>query len=345
MSLNNGHPMKRSFVLPVALLALVALGAGCAHTYRASTRTGGPLVQRPRSFALAVTVAGGLQPTPAQWAAIRAKLAAEFAARGWVLVTDLDLADHIVRVHYIPSVDDPENTGRATIVGVRNNPRSMVARRGMSPYPSSVGYASFNSSSWMYGSRYSSGYYGYSDYYNEGFSYNVPVTPVVNKPSPPPYRHPPGQRDDCPPSLFIRPLPTRGDVASNPINDHPRPPPRDLGRFRSDRTAYSQIDIAAFQRQVAESSGSGSRSYSRASSYARAETGTNNSDFRSSSSNYSRPEVNYTYSDQSYSRSEPVSTPTYSRAESASYSAPETTPSTVSAPAPEVTYSAPAASP
>src|SRR5687767_15924476 len=103
--------MKRPLLLSVAMLSLIAVfTAGCATSARSSSRSA---VVRPRSFALAVTVQGGLQPTPAQWAAIQAKVAQSIASRGWVLVTDIDLADHIIRIDFTPDPIDPENTGHA----------------------------------------------------------------------------------------------------------------------------------------------------------------------------------------------------------------------------------------
>src|SRR5215207_8535601 len=101
--------MKRS--LFVALVMFVALGsAGCAIFAR---KTVAPPQSRPRAFALAITVNGVLLPTPQQWAAIQAKVVQELAVHGWIVVSDLALADHIMRVDFSPNPNDPENSGRA----------------------------------------------------------------------------------------------------------------------------------------------------------------------------------------------------------------------------------------
>src|SRR5687767_574218 len=93
----KSHPMKRGLFL--VLLTLVVFGTvGCASFARKSAAP----QYRPRAFALAVTVNGVLLPTPQQWAAIQAKVADELAAHGWVLVTDLALADSILRIDFTP---------------------------------------------------------------------------------------------------------------------------------------------------------------------------------------------------------------------------------------------------
>src|SRR5690349_20733886 len=115
--------MKRR--LFVALLTLLALGsAGCALFPR---KTVAARPSRPRAFAIAITVNGVLQPTPQQWAAIQAKVVDELAVHGWILVSDLALADDILRIHFTPNPNDPENSGRARLIGIRPNPRLAIA--------------------------------------------------------------------------------------------------------------------------------------------------------------------------------------------------------------------------
>lgn len=300
--------MKRARLMSLVLLTLAVVGAGCVNTNR---RTSGSYVARPRSFALAVSVQGGLQPTPAQWAAIRAKFAEEIGARGWVLVTDVTLADHIVRIDFTPDPDDPESSGHARIISIKANPQSMVARRGNSPFSNAYSYAYgglWNPYSMQYG-YYPGNYYGYGDFYGYDATYgggSATYVPVTHKPTPthPPYRHPPGNRDDCPPEQGIRPLTGTfaGNYTSNPVNDHPRTPPSDYRR--GDRGAASSRN---------DRSSSGDRGYARSDSW-----------HGRSDSSYARSDSSSSYSNSSYSRSDSSSTrndAAYFRSES-SYSAP-----------------------
>src|SRR4051812_41037602 len=140
--------MKRSFVFSALLLVVAAFGyGGCANASRPSARHS---ISRPPAYALAVTVNGGVQPTPLQWAAIQEKFAKEFAAQGWVLVTDLALADYIVRIDFTPDPTDPQNSGHAVVVGVRNNPRNTIASTtSVYRYPTSFGYmGTFQNTNW-----------------------------------------------------------------------------------------------------------------------------------------------------------------------------------------------------
>jgi hypothetical protein len=212
------------FALAVALLFV----AGCANTahqpYAASA-------YKPKTFALAVTVQGALQPTPLQYAAVQEKFVDEFWAQGWVLVTDLNLADYIVRVDFTPDPADPENSGKTAVVGVRDNPRKLLAGlttvAPVTRYPTGFSYSSaFQPSLW--GSGFAGGYggyYGWGDSAYDGYSYSSPtlnpITPPVVTPKPPYRHHQPGQPDDCPPSrkadnpTFARHLP--GDFARSRI--------------------------------------------------------------------------------------------------------------------------------
>ncbi|MDO8539817.1 MAG: hypothetical protein Q7S40_05195 [Opitutaceae bacterium] len=187
--------MKRSSILSVALGVAAILLAGCV-TQRRSTRE----AYRPRAFALAVTVDGGLQPTPAQWAAIQAVAVKALAAKGAVLVTDLALADMIIRVNFSPDPLDPEHSGRAVVLGFRANPRRTLAS---SPAYSYTGmYHPGMSSTYSYGHG---GYYGYNGYngydrYSDGYIYDTPTGTF--HPLPPstvgPRRDPPANNDVAP---------------------------------------------------------------------------------------------------------------------------------------------------
>jgi hypothetical protein len=222
--------MNRSLLGSVALLLLLALGAGCATT-RSTARTA-----RPRSFVLSVTVHGSLQPTPQQWAMIQARFSRALAARGWVLVNDVSLADHILRVDFTPDPENPEERGRATVLAVKRNPLSTVARQGTGPY-STGGYSYASSfSSMMSSNFYSNNYYGYGGFYDDGYSNGWSAyTPVIFAPAPttPPYRHHPGFRDDCPPD---HPARTFVGHTPDPSGDRQRPPPSDYGHWSGERS-------------------------------------------------------------------------------------------------------------
>jgi hypothetical protein len=215
----------------VVLVSVVSLGlGGCAGlNHRPSVHVAAATPRTP-TYALAVTVDGALQPTAAQWAAIRAEYARSLAAIGAVLVTDLALADYILRIDFKPDPADPENRGHATLLNVRRNPASSAAilaggiayeptpRRTVarSAYSSFAGFAGFAGgfgsavwpSPWNFGGLYS-GNYGYWDARNSGYTGGgggAVVTPSPPTPQPPKHHHrPPGERVDCPPDLAPRP--------------------------------------------------------------------------------------------------------------------------------------------
>lgn len=213
-----------------ALALIIAFTAGCSHTARQSATE--RHVSRPKAFALAVTVKGGLQPTPMQWAAIQAQFVDEFAWRGWVLVTNLALADYIVRVDFTPDPADPENNGRAQIVAIRESPRHILGPLNtLTAYPTSfVSTGTFRSalSSTFAASFASPSYFGWSHSLYHGFSYSSPTlttaAPPAEPPAPkPPYRHPPrdpARVDDCPPHAGA---PTWQPIARLPGDFAPRP--------------------------------------------------------------------------------------------------------------------------
>ena len=224
--------MNSTRLLRVGLLAVSVVGiVGCSNL---STSSRGRVVaaqhHRPVTFALSVTVKGGLQPTPEQWSAIQARISGELLAAGHVLVTDLSIADRIIRVDFRPNPSDPLNSGNAVIVSVRDNPLRQLALVTppavspvrSSPYPSSFGFgqSSFLSSYYSLSDPYDTfgrSYYGFGHSYYDGYTYSspnlspskpvvVPVAPVA-PPRHGPGRHhpglPPGERPVCPPLLAV----------------------------------------------------------------------------------------------------------------------------------------------
>ena len=289
--------MKRSILFSALLLLLTALGAGgCATTQKdPNTAYRG----KPRTFALSVTVSGVLQPTPAQFAAVQAQAVRDFGSLGYVLVTDLSLAEAILRVDFTPNPNDPENSGRATVLGFRNNPYYASAPSyARSPYPSAFGYGLYNSG-WGVFDYYGYGYYSYGSSYYDGYSYSSPtlnpITPPASKPHHPPIRHDPAY---CPPNT-PRPPHTFASFAGTfgSGSSHPQSASRDSSR-RHGGDSYSSNSSSS----RSSSSWWGSSSSS--------------SDYSNSGSSYSRSESSYQRSEPSYSQSAP------SYASSSSYSAP-----------------------
>lgn len=241
-----------------AIVLLAAIGStGCTHT--SARRPAGVVASpRPVAYALAVSVQGGLQPSPAQWAAIQARFARELAAVGCVLVTDLALADRILRVDFIPSLTHPESSGNVVIVSVRVNPLrdltlgSSLVQSTSYRYPTSFGFAgAFNA----YGGFWNDPYYGFGHSYYDGYTYS---TPTLNprKPVPPSTPHHPhhSHRPDrptpthpgrphpptdgtCPPLLAWRPARSTPEPVAYAATDSSRPLfPDDIRRVGPDRS-------------------------------------------------------------------------------------------------------------
>lgn len=187
----------------MTLYGALALGAltlaGCSTFARKQA------TPSPRTFALAVTVHGTLQPTPAQFAAIQAAAARELTALGYVLVSDLTLADRIIRVDFTPNPTDPEHSGRAVVVGFRYNPYRTATNHdpfGRLAYVNSTPIRAWHG---YYDSPYSYSSYDpmhmYS-WYSDGYAYGggggrlVPVTAPTA--APPPRRDEPAARPERP---------------------------------------------------------------------------------------------------------------------------------------------------
>lgn len=211
--------MKRSAL--AALAALLAFGTvGCAHRISGHS-PGYAAARRAPTFALAVTVHGGLQPTAGQWAAIQAKIAEELSWRGAVLVTDISLADKIIRIDFRPDPIDPENAGHLVILGVRTNPYAGIARTtpsiGFAP-GFSFANAYYRNGWWGSSNFYSGDYFNYIGPWENGYtsgSTSVVTLPKIVTPKPP-HRHVPGShRDLCPPDALPRTGPAYASSGSS----------------------------------------------------------------------------------------------------------------------------------
>lgn len=291
---------KTSAFFSVGLIAFIiaALTGGCSST-KNFVPGFGHLPKSAPTYALAVAVHGGVEPTTSQWNAMYAQFSQALAARGMLLINDNTKAQHIIYLDFLPDPTSPSR-GTAMITSIAANPAF-----GKSPeIASSIYTTTFASSTrsnydpfWpnTYGyDRYN--YYGnYYDSYNSGYGYTTPTQPPTNTtPAPvtPPAHHRPPNPVDCPPgSQPYRPPPSYVGHNPHPPSHAYRPLPA------SDNSSSSS----------ARSSSSSSSTYdsSSRSSYS------SSSDTSSSSASYS----------SSSSSSSSYSAPSYSApAESSSYS-------------------------
>lgn len=338
--------MKRSLLL--ALIVFLVLGAaGCATFTRKSSA---PAQFRPRAFALAVSVNGGLQPTPQQWATIQAKVAESLAVHGWVLVTDLALADSILRIDFTPGPNDPENSGVVRVIAIRDNPRvSIASTTSVGRYPTSFGYlGSFQNATYGYSGFSNNYYYGWANSYYDGYSYgsanlnpsNPPLAPPA-KPINPPHRQHPDRRTDCPPIVdhYIRPRPHHPSDGSIPSWPGRESPTRGEGRRwvgNSDHSppspSYSRSGINSTPRETTTwlsqpAASVPARTYSRAdpspSLLNRGSSRSGSSDTPRSERTYTRSESTGTRPERTYSSSDSTDSTgsrperTYTRTDSA----------------------------
>lgn len=170
------HPLAATLVLAGA-----ASLAGCNHVML--PRTTAVQSSRPATYAISVSLAGGLQPTATQWAAVQSSFARILAREGIVLVSDLGLADRILRIEFTPDPADPENRGQATILSIRANPHvgtssapaPLLADDLTFPSPFAWGWDGFPLFP-GYGRYFGyASYYGYGNAYYDGYSYSAPT--------------------------------------------------------------------------------------------------------------------------------------------------------------------------
>ena len=267
------HPLLAG----IAVLALGLLASGCNHSAR---RTANPTFGH--RVAIALTVNGTEQPSPQQWAALFAALQPQLAAYGLVLVDDLAQADRILRIDFTPSIIDPNNSGRATVLGWRANPLHgySYANNSSTSFPSASytsGMSAYNSSTYGY-DRYPNG--GYSPGYGGGSSggSTTVATTAPAKPNHPGYRHddrppgqpnPPGHRHDdrppgtTPPASGDHGRYAGGDRPPNPDrSSHPRPSPPALPPTYASSSGSSSSYSAPSYSSSSGSSGSYSSSSS-----------------------------------------------------------------------------------
>jgi hypothetical protein len=316
--------MQRSALFGLALF--FAFGtAGCNLSRITGHSRGYTAPRAPIAFALAVTVHGGLQPTPAQWATIQAKMADVLATQNAVLVTDISLADRIIRLDFQPNPVNPDHSGHLTLLGVRTNPYYGAARSNTaSAFVPAFGFAnSFMRTGWWGSSNYYSGdYFNYMGPWENGYTSGGTVT-TIPKPAPPtPHHRHRGDRELCPPDT-LTPGFTPGYASSarisgtlsagtmsSPSYTSPETPRRWTGEHSAWRPAAGGPRSERAYARSENSSGRSGRSYS-------------SSDNGSSRSSYSRSERSYSRSDSDASwRSSRDSGYSPSYSDSSSYSSP-----------------------
>lgn len=369
--------MKR----PICSALLVALAALILGGCMSWSRRPGPVAayRGPRTVALAITVDGVLQPTPQQYAAIQAQAVKEFGALGYTIVTDLTLAESIARINFVPNPVDPENSGRAVLLGFRANPYYASANTspsvipGYGRYPTAFGYAgSYSNANWYALNNFGYGYYGYDNSYYDGYTYSTttlnpvkPVPPVTTTTPTPPYRH---GSERCPPD-FHRTHPVidrtspdyvavarRDSPTFSPNPGHWHRGPGDSGGSSGGSSSTTRVSSSssgstygANARRNETSGSSGDTSSSRGTWQADRTWGTHASTSssdrgswrdRASSSGSSSDHGSWRSSSSSYSRSDSGSSSSYSGG-SSSYSAPSSSSYSSSS---SSSYSAPSSS-
>ncbi len=159
------NPKPHAFI-SACLLALAALivTAGCT-TSSNSTAGKDYLPKGVPTYALAVAVRGGVEPTPEQWNVMYAKFAQALAARGMILINDYSRAEHIINIEFLPDPTNP-NRGTALINSIVAN-----AAYGKSPVIArTTTTTSYNTSGYAYDPIWASNY-GYDPYGYSGFGY------------------------------------------------------------------------------------------------------------------------------------------------------------------------------
>ena len=135
--------MKRTLWFIVGALAAVAVlgNAGC------TALADNPVHPRTatRTFALAVTVNGGSQPSPEQWNALRTIFTEMLGKRGFTLVENAAHAANVIHVNF---VTPPGNSlaGTAVVLSIEQSPSSLsIGYPGVGAYgPRRVTLTSFD---------------------------------------------------------------------------------------------------------------------------------------------------------------------------------------------------------
>lgn len=230
---------KLSALFATGLLVgtLLVATAGCTTAVNASRSAARP-VNRPATYALAVAVRGGVEPTPAQWNLLYLKFSQALADRGLLLINDYTRAENIIHVEFLPDPINP-HLGTALISSIAANP-------GLYARTPSLGFSTANTAYGAYPTRGQDSPWGANafaydrsdqDGYTGSNSTSTPPTisapglkPAVPPSTPPHHKHAldPG---DCPPGTtpYQRPPGYVGNDTNRHAGHGPtdgrRPPP------------------------------------------------------------------------------------------------------------------------
>ena len=281
--------------------ALLIGGTGCTTSANASRHAALPPHRMP-TYALAVAVRGGVEPTPAQWNAMYLKFSQALYDRGLLLINDYTKAENIINVEFLPDPINP-HLGTALISSIVPNPGRDARTPSLGSSASSPTYVSYAARGYdpLWGAH-SYAYDRYNNYDYTGSSYHSTPPTTANpgpKPTVPPVTPPhpkhPLDPNDCPPGStpYQRPPGYVGHDTGRHGHGHGphdgrRPPPTS----DSSSTRPQSSSSGSYT-----SSGDSSRGSSNSSSSSASSSDSSSSSGASSSSSYSAP----SYSAPSYS--------------------------------------------
>ena len=271
--------------------ALLIGGTGCTTSANASRNAALPTHRMP-TYALAVAVRGGVEPTPAQWNAMYLKFSQALYDRGLLLINDYTKAENIINVEFLPDPINP-HLGTALISSIVPNPGLYTRTPSLSSSAISPTYPSYAARGYdpLWGANsYADDRYNNYDYTGSSYSSTPPTTsnpgpkPTVPPATPPHHKHP-ADPNDCPPGTtpYQRPPSYVGHDTNrhgHGPHDGRRPPPTsDSSSTRPQSSSSGRYT----------SSGDSSRGSSNSSSSSASSSDSSSSSGASSSSSYSAP--------------------------------------------------------
>lgn len=153
--------MRRTALLILLLAsATLILFTGC------NQRSGSSIGNR---VGVALTVNGGSSPSAQQTQLILTSIRPELERQGFIIVTDLNQADRIIRVDFTPDEFFPEIAGSAVVLGWRVNP-AIHSGYGSGSYAYQPFLNAYYASNYGY-DRYS---YDYTRYDSRGYDSSTP---------------------------------------------------------------------------------------------------------------------------------------------------------------------------
>ena len=252
--------------------ALLIGGTGCTTSANASRNAASP-TQRMPTYALAVAVRGGVEPTPAQWNAMYLKFSQALYDRGLLLINDYTKAETIINVEFLPDPINP-HLGTALISSIVPNPGLYARTPSLGSSAISPTYAARGYDPLGGANSYAYDRYNHYDYTGSSDSSTPPTTanpgpkPTVPPVTPPHHKHP-ADPNDCPPGTtpYQRPPSYVGHDTNrhgHGPHDGRRPPPTSDSSSTRPQSSSSGSSTSSGD----SSRGSSNSSYSSASSSA-----------------------------------------------------------------------------